>query len=192
MTSAAPDPPVVPRLGGVDPTVTVRPATDADLDAAGAVVLAAYAHDDLASPRYLAVVGDARARARDAVVAVAVDTAGQVVGSVTFAPAGSRWAEVARAGQAEFRMLGVLPQARGRGVARALVEWCLDRARAAGAREVVISSASTMRAAHRLYALRGFERRPALDWSPEEGVELWGFALALTPAEPGRAPNVRR
>ena len=159
--------------------VVVRPATDAELDAAGAVVLAAYRADGLAGPRYLALVGDARARARDAVVAVAVDASGQVLGSVTFALAGSPLAQVARDGQAEFRMLGVAPAARGRGVGLSLVDWCLEQARAAGARDVVISSATTMRAAHRLYALRGFARRPELDWSPEPGVELWGFALAL-------------
>jgi GNAT superfamily N-acetyltransferase len=162
--------------------VVVRPATDAELDAAGDVVLAAYRADGLAGPRYLALVGDARARARDAVVAVAVDGTGQVLGSVTFALAGSPWAQVAGPGQAEFRMLGVAPSARGRGIGGALVDWCLDHALAAGANEVVISSATTMRAAHRLYAMRGFARRPELDWSPEAGIDLWGFALPLSPA----------
>jgi GNAT superfamily N-acetyltransferase len=172
--------------------VVVRPATDGDLDAAGAVVRAAYAADGLVGPRYLALVGDARARARDAVVAVAVDGSGQVLGSVTFALAGSRWAQVARAGQAEFRMLGVDPGARGRGVGGALVDWCLERAREAGAREVVLSSATTMRAAHRIYAMRGFARRPELDWSPESGVELLGFALPLGPAlSPSGSPAGR-
>jgi GNAT superfamily N-acetyltransferase len=164
--------------------VTVRPATDADLDAAGAVVLAAYQADRLASPRYLTIVGDAHARARDALVAVAEDADGRVVGSVTFARGGSAWAEVAGPGQAEFRMLGVDPAARGRGIGTALVDWCLAQARAAGARDVVISSASVMRDAHRLYARRGFCRRPDLDWSPEPGVELWGFGLELAPAAP--------
>ena len=88
---------------------------------------------------------------------------------MTFTLPGSRWTELARAGQAEFRMLGVLPQARGRGVGGALVDWCLHRAEAAGAREVVISSAAAMAAAHRLYTTRGFTRRPELDWSPAPG-----------------------
>lgn len=161
--------------------VVVRPASDAELDTVGVVVRAAYLADDLVGPRYLAVVADARTRARTATVAVAVTPEDRIVGSVTFALAGSPMAQLAQEGQAEFRMLGVDPAARGRGVGGALVDWCLDRARAAGVREVVLCSSTTMRAAHRLYALRGFARRPELDWSPEPGVELWGFALTLEP-----------
>jgi GNAT superfamily N-acetyltransferase len=172
------------RPGGPSSRVAaplVRPALDVELDAAGAVVRAAYEADGLVDGDYLAVLADARDRARDAVVAVAVGPDGAVVGSVTFTLPGSRWSELARAGQAEFRMLGVLPGARGRGVGAALVDWCLHRARAAGAREVVISSAAAMTAAHRLYTTRGFTRRPELDWSPAPGVDLLGFGLELTP-----------
>jgi len=173
----------VRRLAERPPGVRVRPALDQDLAAAGAVVRAAYEADGVAQPAYLEVVADARARAADAAVAVAVVAddhgPGEVVGSVTFAPAGNPWAELARTGQAEFRMLGVLPAARGRGVGLALVDWCLQQARASGAGEVVISSATTMTAAHRVYARRGFTRRPELDWSPLPGVELLGFGLVL-------------
>ena len=45
--------------------VLVRPATDAELDAAGDLVRTAYEADGLATARYLAIVGDARGRARD-------------------------------------------------------------------------------------------------------------------------------
>lgn len=174
------------------PAPVVRPAREEELDAAGAVVRAAYEADDLVDAPYLDVVADARSRARDAVVAVALgDTpeaaaagvpgsgGARVLGSVTFALPGSRYAQLARDGQAEFRMLGVHPAARGSGVGLALVDWCLDRARRSGAHEVVISSATTMTAAHRLYAARGFSRRPALDWSPVAGVHLLGFGLVL-------------
>jgi GNAT superfamily N-acetyltransferase len=160
----------------------VRPALEHELDAAGAVVRAAYEADGLVHGDYLAVLADARDRARDAVVAVGVGPDGTVLGSVTFTLPGSRWAELARAGQAEFRMLGVLPQARGRGVGGALVDWCVAQAEAAGAREVVISSAAAMAAAHRLYTTRGFTRRPDLDWSPAPGVDLLGFVLELPAA----------
>ncbi len=159
----------------------VRPALEHELDAAGAVVRAAYEADGLVEGDYLAVLADARDRARDAVVAVAVGPDGDVLGSVTFALPGSRWTELASAGQAEFRMLGVLPRARDRGVGGALVDWCLRQAEAAGAREVVISSAVAMAAAHRLYTTRGFTRRPELDWSPAPGVDLLGFGLELPP-----------
>jgi len=76
-------------------------------------------------------------------------------------------------------MLGVLPGARGAGVAEALVRWCLDTARADGARRVLLSTQVQMNAAQRLYARLGFVRRPDLDWTPEPGVELLGLELDL-------------
>jgi ribosomal protein S18 acetylase RimI-like enzyme len=157
----------------------VRLASDDELDAAGDVVLAAYESEGLAPPSYRATLREARDRARDAEIAVAVDAARQVLGSVTFATPGSRWAELSREGEAEFRMLGVHPEQRGRGVGAALVEWCLERAAALGAHRVVICSATSMQAAHHLYRRRGFVRRPDLDWSPVPGVDLVAFSLDL-------------
>lgn len=162
--------------------VTVRPAQDGELEAAGEVVRAAYQADGLADAAYLAVVADARSRAATADVLVAVDSHGEVVGSVTFLLPGSPWAELARSGEAEFRMLGVHPAARRRGIARALVTSCLARAEQIGAGRVVLCSQSAMTTAHRLYARFGFTRAPELDWEPEPGVQLLGFALTLPPA----------
>lgn len=157
----------------------VRVASGAELDAAGDVTLAAYDADGLIVDSYRATVRAAPDRARDAEIAVAVDAAGRVLGSVTFAVPGSRWAEVARDGEAEFRMLGVLPEARGRGVGTALMEWCLTRATELGLRRVVLCSATAMHAAHHIYTRRGFVRRPDLDWSPVPGVSLLGFSIDL-------------
>jgi GNAT superfamily N-acetyltransferase len=163
-----------------DPPFVVRPALDHELEAAGEAVRAAYAADGLGHGPYQDVVADARDRARDAEVAVAADAGGTILGSVTFALPGSRWAQLAGAGEAEFRMLGVAPGARGRGVGSTLVEWCLDRAAHLGCRRVVLCSEQSMRTAHRIYARRGFARRPDLDWSPQPGVDLLGFAIDLT------------
>jgi GNAT superfamily N-acetyltransferase len=113
-------------------------------------------------------------------VAVAdVDERQTVLGTVTYALPGSRWAELCRPGEAEFRMLGVAPAARGRGVGAALVDWCIDRARSAGLTRLVICSKDSMRAAHQIYQRRGFVRRPELDWSPVPDVQLIGFTLDL-------------
>ena len=78
------------------------------------------------------------------------------------------------------------PSARGRGVGRALVTACLDRARALGLTEAVLCSLPDMTPAHRLYESFGFMRRPDLDWSPFDGVTLWGFSLDI------RSREVRR
>ena len=104
----------------------------------------------------------------------------RLIGTVTFCPPGSDYRELAeRPDQGEFRMLAVAPAARGRGVARALVERCLERSRELGQTEMVLCSADSMTSAHRLYASFGFARAPELDWRPGPHVVLWGFRLAL-------------
>jgi ribosomal protein S18 acetylase RimI-like enzyme len=69
--------------------------------------------------------------------------------------------------------------ARGRGVGELLVTACLDRARAAGKRRVVISTDPRMTSAHRLYERLGFTRLPERDWSPMPGVHLLVYARDL-------------
>lgn len=160
---------------------TVRSAREDELDLAGSVVAQAYAADGLATAEYLAVVADARRRARDADVLVALDDGGTVVGSVTFAVPPSPWAELSGPGEAEFRMLGVACAARGTGVGEALVADCLRRARAVGAVRIRLCTQPQMLAAHRLYGRFGFSRDPVRDWSPVPGVDLLAYVLELGP-----------
>jgi ribosomal protein S18 acetylase RimI-like enzyme len=133
---------------------------------------------------YAAWIGDVAGRADDSTVLVATD-GDRIVGTVTWCPYGSAFAQLAREPhQGELRTLAVDPRARGRGVGRALVEECVERARRAGLAEVVLCSLTEMAPAHRLYLAMGFVRRPDLDWSPLPGVRLWGFALDLPPGGP--------
>ena len=159
--------------------ITVRAARDDELDAAGAVVRDAYAADGFAVGGYLETLADARSRADDATVAVAVDERGAVLGTVTFALPGSRWAELSRPGESAFRAPGVAPDARGRGVGEALTRWCMEESRRVGSTRLVICSLDVMHAAHRLYGRLGFSRRPDLDWTPDPGVVLLAFSLDL-------------
>ena len=76
-------------------------------------------------------------------------------------------------------MLAVAPEQRRRGVARALVGVCLERAIEHGYTAVVLSSLAEQTRAHRLYEGLGFRRLPDRDWSPAEGVVLWAFGLDL-------------
>jgi ribosomal protein S18 acetylase RimI-like enzyme len=76
-------------------------------------------------------------------------------------------------------MLVVDPAVQGRGVGALLVTTCLERARAAGKRRMVISTGPLMTAAHRLYARLGFTRLPERDWSPVPGVDLAVYAKEL-------------
>ena len=134
------------------------------------------AHDQPVDAAYEGKLLDAARRAREAELWVAVDSDGVMLGTVTWCPRGSPWRQLAMAEhQAEFRMLSVAPAGRRRGVARALVEHCLARARQEGMTEVVIWSHPRMLAAHALYVRLGFDRAYELDGSPVPGVHLWGF-----------------
>jgi ribosomal protein S18 acetylase RimI-like enzyme len=159
-------------------SVEVRPSRPEELTAAGETVRRAYRADGLALDGYGDLLADTATRSQHAEIVVAVED-GVVLGCVTFVQPGTRYAELSRPGEAEFRMLGVDPAARGRGVGAALATWCLDRARALGAGRLVLSSDVRMTGAHRLYDRLGFVRAPGLDWSPHPGVELFAFVHGL-------------
>ncbi|MFC9703777.1 GNAT family N-acetyltransferase [Streptomyces sp. NPDC056943] len=133
-----------------------------------------YGEDDF----YLAVLRDTARRARDAEVLVAVDTDERIIGGVTYAPGDTTWADIAVTGEAEFRMLVVAPEARGRGVGEALVRACADRAGAAPeCARLVLSTDAKMVSAHRIYERMGFVRTPERDWEPVPGHQLRTYAL---------------
>lgn len=161
--------------------VVVRPPRPDELAAAGEVVVLGYAADGFldGNDDYADKLRDAALRSEHAEVLVAVDAAGAVLGSVTVAQPGSRYAELSRPGELEFRMLAVDPAARGRGVGEALVRAVLDRAAAVGASRVLLCSLDRMTVAHRLYARLGFARLPELDWWPRPDVRLIAFGLEL-------------
>ncbi|MCY7373471.1 MAG: GNAT family N-acetyltransferase [Spirochaetaceae bacterium] len=175
----------------------IRRATAAELAAVGELTLAAYVADGhlSAADDYADELRAAADRDSSAELAVAVDESGALLGTVTFALAGSAWAEISRPGEAEFRMLAVAVTARGRGVGKSLARWCIDRARAQGCTAVAISTMSGMHAAHRIYERLGFVRAPERDWWPSSEVLLIAYHLDLTtgPLEPPRfCPQCRR
>jgi ribosomal protein S18 acetylase RimI-like enzyme len=161
--------------------VEIREAGPTEYAAIGELTVRVYLDDGLltAAAPYLRELRDVADRAREAVVLVAVDGTGELLGSVTFAPPGSRYAEIAGAGEAGFRMLAVTPAGRRRGIGAALVEACLARARQHGCVRVRMSSAPTMTTAHRLYERLGFVRTPDRDWTPTPGVNLITYAMEL-------------
>ncbi len=168
-------------------TFAIRRADPADpldrpaIARAGQIARDSYLDDGHIAPGsdYLAELADAAARAEGAELWLAVDADGTVLGSVTFAQAGTPYAEVSTDGEAEFRMLTVDPAARGRGVGETLVQHCIARARSLGLRALVLSSKPSMTSAHRIYGRTGFVRTPELDWSPNPEVDLLTYRLPL-------------
>ncbi|XNZ00609.1 GNAT family N-acetyltransferase [Micrococcus luteus] len=163
--------------GGRRAAVVVRPVTDADHPAVADLSEAAYVHGGHVAPgdAYVTKLRDvaARAAATEVLVAEVTGPDGEpvVAGSVVLAPYGTPWAEVARADEYEFRMLAVHPDFHRRGVARALVDAVIERARATeGVQAVVLSTVITMQGALRLYLSYGFVHMPERDWMLSERI----------------------
>lgn len=165
--------------------ITIRPVRPEEYETLGELTAGTYLAEGLlafgADDPYLPVLADVAGRAAGAEVLVADDGEGRIVGGVAFAPGGTRWADVAQAGEAEFRMLVVAAEARGRGTGESLVRACVERARALpDCTRVVLSTDPGMVAAHRLYERLGFVRTPERDWSPfAELPPLLTYALEL-------------
>ena len=169
-----------PTLAGV--IVRLADPTDAEeLAAVGELTVAAYAADGYleGTDGYADQLRAAGDRAREAVLVVAADDPAGLLGTVTYCAAGTPWAELSVAGEAEVRMLAVSPAARGRGVGTTLTDWCVSRARSEGHSAVVLSTLVVMHAAHRLYERMGFVRTPDRDWWPIPDLQLITYRLAL-------------
>lgn len=160
--------------------ITIRPVRQAEFGVVGELLVAVYLADGLLvsgeSDTYAAKLRRVAERAEQAEVLVAVEGPDErVVGTVTFGAYGSPYAELARPGEGEFRMLAVRPEGRGRGVGEALVRACLERSRALGLTGMVLSSPRHVPAAHRLYRRLGFARAEERDWEPVPGITLLAF-----------------
>jgi ribosomal protein S18 acetylase RimI-like enzyme len=162
------------------PTLEIRPVRPEEYAEAGALVEAAYTAGGLLDNDrgYGAHVRDVAGRAADHLVLVAL-RAGRIVGSVTITPHGSPQSEMAGPDEVEFRYLGVAPDARGTGVAAALVAAVDDHAATVGAHRLVICVISDNTRAHRFYERLGFVRVPDRDWYPMPGVDLLAFERSV-------------
>ncbi|MEY9871828.1 ribosomal protein S18 acetylase RimI-like enzyme [Streptacidiphilus sp. MAP12-33] len=165
-------------------SIIVRTAQPAEYDAAGHLVAEAFITDGHTERDgdYAKLLRDPRDRAEKAELMVAVDEEnGAVLGSVTFAPPGSPYADLAHGREGEFRMLAVSPEptARGRGIGELMVHAVIARARELELPRIVMSSQRQMTYAHRIYERLGFVRTPDRDWSPVPGVHLFTYALEL-------------
>ncbi|WP_433613794.1 GNAT family N-acetyltransferase [Dactylosporangium sp. CA-139114] len=160
--------------------VRVRLITPDDYDAVSRLTVEAYRADGQleASPDYAKALADVASRAEAADVLVA-EIDGVLLGAVTFTLAGGDYAEASRPGEAEFRMLAVDPAAQRRGVARALVRACLDRAASLGCSGVAICVRDDNPGAFALYEGFGFARDTSRDWSPVPRVKLLGLWIGL-------------
>ena len=145
--------------------VEVREGRPEEFAEAGEVTALAYR--ELVEPgetdweEYLDRIADVASRARAATILVAADE-GRILGSATL-ELGERIEDddpPLEPDEAHIRMLGVHPDARGKGVASALMDACFERARAAGRTRMTLHTTTRMTAARRMYEAMGFERLP--------------------------------
>ena len=159
----------------------VRPEEHED---AGAVTADAY-REFVSSPEawngYLRRLADIGARADRTLVLVAVED-GEVLGTVTVETGervpGSRERPPVDPDEVHVRMLGVRPDAQGRGVGRALMEAVLIEARRLGRTRVTLDTTDDMIAAQRLYESMGFVRGEDLVY--DDDFRLRWYELRLS------------
>ena len=161
------------------PALTVQPARPDEFERIAELTVRVYVEGGLASSGYTAELADVAGRATRSELLVVRDENGRVVGSVALVLSGDFGEVTTSDEEAAFRMLVVDPAAQGRGTSELLVLTCLDRARAAGKRRMVLSTGAAMTAAHRLYERLGFRRLPERDWTPVPGIDLMVYALDL-------------
>lgn len=171
----------------------IRKVRTEEYDQAGAVTALAYREfgpatsadpelrhrDDDGWAEYYERLANVAERAEVAEVFVAVED-GRILGSVTLelderigtnqGPLGDQ--------QAHIRMLGVDPDCRRRGVARALMQRCIDRSREAGKTLLTLNTTTMMEAAQQMYRSLGFERQP--DEVHPDGFVLLSYSMELT------------
>src|SRR5690349_7503977 len=104
---------------------------------------------------------------------IVADDHGTLIGSVMlYPPAAKAYGDMlAELSWPEVRLVSVAPEARGRGVARALMEECMRRAKNAGAKAIGLHTSRSMQAAMQMYERMGFVRVPEHDHQPP-GAEL--------------------
>ncbi len=112
-------------------------------------------------------------------VAVSNDGEGRALGTVMLQLWPDAGHVVRGPGEAEIRALAVAPEARGRGVGRALLQAIAGQARAVGVHHLLLCTQATMLAAQHLYTQAGFRRLPERDWDPVPGFTLLAYGLEL-------------
>ncbi len=163
--------------------IQIRPVRAKEQGEAGRVTALAYR--EFARPGdpdwtdYLARIADVPARNGRTLVLVAVED-DVILGSVTLELEGRTEADPEQPlapDEAHIRMLGVHPEHRRRGIARLLMEACLERAREAGRSRITLHTTTRMEAAQRMYESLGFHRTP--DRVFPDGFVLLGYERAV-------------
>lgn len=132
---------------------------------------------------YLIRLADVADRVQRTTILVAVD-GGHILGTVTLelegrTDAGREGSESGplEPGEAHVRMLGVAPDARGRGVGRLLMDACVAESRRAGKTLLTLNTTERMKIAQSMYESMGFRRTEDVVFP--DGFVLMSYELPL-------------
>ncbi len=163
----------------------VRPVREDEHEEAGRVTALAYREfarpdDKPAWEEYLEHIADVAGRADRTLVLVAVED-GAILGSATLEVDGRIDDDdpPLAPGETHVRMLGVHPGVRRRGIARLLMDRCVEEARRAGKTRITLSTTRRMKAAQAMYEGMGFHR--TRDRVFPDGFVLLGYERAIDP-----------
>jgi ribosomal protein S18 acetylase RimI-like enzyme len=167
--------------------VEIRPARPDEYGEAGRVTADSYrefARPDSDWDDYLVRLADVADRVQRTLVLVAVEK-DRILGTVTLELEGrteggkrnNKENQPLAPGEAHVRMLGVVPDARGRGIGRLLMDACLDESRRAGKTLLTLNTTERMKAAQRMYESMGFVRTE--DEVFPDGFVLMAYELPL-------------
>lgn len=162
----------------------VREVRPEEYEAAG--VVTALAYKEFGPPGesgwddYRRRIADVASRADRTVVLLAIEE-GRILGTVTLeledrVPGGHERPAL-EPDQAHVRMLGVHPDAQGRGIGKRLMLACIDRARREGKARMSLDTTDQMKVAQHLYESMGFRREP--DQVFDDGFRLRVYELPL-------------
>jgi ribosomal protein S18 acetylase RimI-like enzyme len=148
--------------------VEVRPVLPHEHAQAGGVTRAAFRalYGDEGHDEYLETAADVAGRAGRTTVLVAVE-GDRILGSITLEleskvnPEGRL-----EPGEAHLRLLGVAPEAQGRGVGRMLMEAAAIHARAAGKHRLTLGTMPEMAAARHLYDTLWYRGGGRVEFAP--------------------------
>src|SRR5262245_20192113 len=162
------------------PETSIRRIDPGEYAAAGDLVVQAYRSlGDAGDAFYEAQLRDVAGRVEAGGVVLVAESDGAIEGCVTVSFGSTALSEVDDPDAATIRMLGVSTDARGRGIGVALVQRCIDQARAHGSRRVRLDTRTSMTTAQRVYERLGFTRDLEHDWSPADGIMLLAYTLDL-------------
>jgi GNAT superfamily N-acetyltransferase len=166
-------------------TVVIRSARADERDAIAALTRLAYAEiERVMEPSAWHAFSDAMESGLAAdgpAERIVAEEDGALVGGAMLYPASSNaYAdEGRRVGWPEVRLVAVCPDRRGRGIARALMDECIRRARMADADAIGLHTSRSFRTAIQMYTTMGFERAPEHDFRPPGAEVVEAYRLTL-------------